>query len=275
MSKPIENVKLVDPVWDRMRNEARDMAAAEPVLASFIFATVLNHDALPEVLSFHLARKLANAEVSAMVLREVFEDAYEADPSIIEAFRADTVAVFDRDPACDSYLQPLLFFKGFNSLQAHRIAHWLWTQDRKPMALFIQSRVSELFAVDIHPAAKFGKAIMMDHATGVVIGETAVVGDDVSMLHGVNLGGTGKETGDRHPKVGRGVLLGADCKVLGNLTIGDCARVGAGSVVLADVPANCTVAGVPAKVVGCAGCDEPSRAMNQIIEENGKDGEGI
>lgn len=271
MSKPAESVKVVDPVWDRMRREAKEMADQEPVLASFIFATVLNHDALAEVLSFHLARKLASAEVSAMVLREVFEDAYEADPSIIDAFRADTVAVYDRDPACDSYLQPLLFFKGFNSLQAHRLAHWLWTQDRRAMALFIQSRVSELFAVDIHPAARVGKAIMMDHATGIVIGETAVVGDDVSMLHGVNLGGTGKEGGDRHPKIGRGVLLGADSKILGNLKIGDCARVGAGSVVLADVPANCTVAGVPAKVVGCAGCDEPSRAMNQIIE-NEEDG---
>lgn len=275
MSKPVERVKIVDPVWDRMRCEASEMASQEPVLASSIYATVLNHDTLEEVLSFHLARKLANAEVTAMGLREVFEDAYEADPSIIDAFRADTAAVFDRDPACDSYLQPLLFFKGFNSLQAQRLSHWLWHQGRRPMALFIQSRVSELFAVDIHPAAKFGKAIMMDHATGVVIGETAVIGDDVSLLHGVNLGGTGKETGDRHPKVGRGVLLGADCKILGNLTIGECARVGAGSVVLADVPPNCTVAGVPAKVVGCAGCDEPSRAMNQIIEEEGKEGDGI
>ncbi len=275
MSKPIEVIKVIDPVWDRMRREASEMAAQEPVLASSIFATILNHDSLAEVLSFHLARKLANVEVTAMGLREVFEDAYEADPGIIEAFRADIVAVFDRDPACDSYLQPLLFFKGFNSLQAHRLAHWLWLQNRRPMALFIQSRVSELFAVDIHPAATFGKAIMMDHATGVVIGETAVVGDDVSLLHGVNLGGTGKETGDRHPKVGRGVLLGADSKILGNITIGDCARVGAGSVVLKDVPANCTVAGVPAKVIGCAGCDEPSRAMNQIIEEEGEGGVGI
>ncbi|MBN4051771.1 serine O-acetyltransferase [Parvibaculum lavamentivorans] len=275
MSKPIEAVKAIDPVWDRMRREASEMAAQEPVLASSIFATILNHDSLEEVLSFHLARKLANVEVTAMGLREVFVDAYEADPEIIEAFRADIVAVFDRDPACDSYLQPLLFFKGFNSLQAHRLAHWLWLQNRRPMALFIQSRVSELFAVDIHPAATFGKAIMMDHATGVVIGETAVVGDDVSLLHGVNLGGTGKETGDRHPKVGRGVLLGADSKILGNITIGECARVGAGSVVLKDVPANCTVAGVPAKVIGCAGCDEPSRAMNQIIEEDGEDGGGI
>ncbi|PCJ71727.1 MAG: serine O-acetyltransferase [Rhodobiaceae bacterium] len=275
MSKPIEAVKAIDPVWDRMRREASEMAAHEPVLASSIFATILNHDSLEEVLSFHLARKLANVEVTAMGLREVFEDAYEAEPGIIDAFRADIVAVFDRDPACDSYLQPLLFFKGFNSLQAHRLAHWLWGQNRRPMALFIQSRVSELFAVDIHPAAKFGKAIMMDHGTGVVIGETAVVGDDVSLLHGVNLGGTGKETGDRHPKVGRGVLLGADSKILGNITIGECARVGAGSVVLRDVPANCTVAGVPAKVIGCAGCDEPSRAMNQIIEEDGEDGGGI
>ncbi len=274
MPTPAEKVKIVDPVWDRMRREAKDMAASEPVPASFIFATVLNHDRLEEVLSFHLARKLSSAEVSAMVLREVFEDAFEADPSIIDAFRADTMAVFDRDPACDAYLQPLLFFKGFNSIQAHRIAHWLWNEDRKAMALFIQSRVSELYGVDIHPAARIGKAIMMDHATGVVVGETAVIGDDVSMLHGVTLGGTGKTNGDRHPKVGRGVLLGADSKVIGNITIGDCARVASGSVVLADVPANCTVAGVPAKVVGCAGCPEPSRAMNQIIEDKDEDTDG-
>lgn len=275
MSKPIESVKSVDPAWEHMQSEARDMARKEPVLGGLIYATLLNHDSLSEALSFHLARKLASAEVSTMALREVFEEAYEADESILEAFRADLAAVYDRDPACFSIIQPFLFFKGFNALQSHRIAHWLWNEDRKPMALFIQSRVSELWGVDIHPAAKFGKAIMIDHATGVVIGETAVVGDDVSMLHGVNLGGTGKESGDRHPKVGRGVLLGADCKILGNIKIGDCARVGGGSVVLHEVPANCTVAGVPAKVVGCAGCAEPSRSMNQIIDDEQEDGGGI
>lgn len=270
MSRPIEQVESCDPIWQRLQEEAREMAASEPVLASYIYGTVLNHDSFDEMLSFHVARKLSSEEVSAMVLREVFEDVLKANPDIAAACRADMSAVFDRDPACHAYIQPLLFFKGFNAIQAHRFAHDLWSSGRKAMALFIQSRVSELFAVDIHPAARFGRGIMMDHATGVVIGETAVVGDDVSMLHGVNLGGTGKESGDRHPKVGNGVLLGADAKILGNLTIGDCARVGAGSVVLQDVPANCTVAGIPAKVVGCAGCERPSRAMDHVIREEDK-----
>lgn len=270
MSKVVENIKSVDPVWDRLCDEAREIAAQEPVMSSYVYSTVLNHDSFDEMMSFHLARKLANEDLNAMVLREVFEDAFNADPEISNSVRADLVAVFDRDPACLSYIQPLLFFKGFNAVQSHRLAHWLWQEKRATMAFYIQSRVSELFAVDIHPAAVLGKGLMMDHATGVVIGETAVVGNDVSMLHGVNLGGTGKVDGDRHPKVGNGVLLGADSKILGNLIIGDCARVGAGSVVLADVPPNCTVAGVPAKVVGCAGCDQPARAMDHMIRDADK-----
>jgi serine O-acetyltransferase len=174
--------------------------------------------------------------------------------------------VFERDPACHSYVQAFLFYKGFHALQCHRIAHWLWLQDRTPIAHLLQSRVSELFAVDIHPAARIGRGIMMDHATGIVIGETAVVEDDVSMLHGVTLGGSGKEKGDRHPKVRRGVLLSAGAKVLGNIEIGEYSRVGAGSVVLRAVPANCTVAGVPARVIACAGSERPSQTMDQLIE---------
>jgi serine O-acetyltransferase len=181
--------------------------------------------------------------------------------------RADLSAVFERDPACHTYAQAFLFFKGFHALQSHRIAHWLYKHDRAPFAYFIQSRMSELFAVDIHPNAKIGRGIFMDHATGIVIGETAVVDDDVSMLHGVTLGGTGKEHEDRHPKIRRGVLLGAGAKVLGNIEVGEYSRVAAGSVVLKPVPANCTVAGVPAKTVGCAGCDRPSQAMDHVIRE--------
>ena len=186
-------------------------------------------------------------------------------PSCGEAVRADLSAVFQRDPACHSYAQAFLFFKGFHALESYRVAHYLWTHRRQTMALFIQNRMSDLFAVDIHPAAKLGRGIMIDHATGVVIGETAVVGDDVSMLHGVTLGGTGKQDEDRHPKVGRGVLLSTGAKVLGNIHVGNCSRIAAGSVVLADVPPHMTVAGVPARVVGPAGCAEPARSMDQSI----------
>jgi len=275
MSKPIERLKVCDPVWDRIRDEAQEIAAAEPILASFLHSAILNHTNFNDALSYLLAQKLANNQVGSMQLRELFDEVLAEEPAIGDAYRADIVAYFDRDPACHSYIQPLLYFKGFHSLQIQRIAHWLWNNKRVPMALYLQNRVSDLFAVDIHPAARFGKGIFIDHATGIVIGETALVEDDVSILHDVNLGGTGKETGDRHPKVRRGVLLGAGAKILGNIEIGECARVGGGSVVLKPVPAHCTVAGVPAKVVGCAGCDQPSRAMDQIIEEETEDGGGI
>ena len=267
MTRPVEKVKSCDPVWDRVRDEAADVAAQEPILASFLYSAILNHSDFNDALSYLLAQKLGNSQVSAMQLRELFDEALAASPEIGESYRADIVAYYERDPACHSYVQPLLYFKGFHALQTHRIAHWLWTHNRRPMALYLQNRMSDLFAVDIHPAARFGRAIFIDHATGIVVGETAVVGDDVSMLHGVTLGGTGKETEDRHPKVGRGVLISAGAKILGNIEIGDCARVAAGSVVLKPVPANCTVAGVPAKVVGCAGCDQPSRAMDQLIKD--------
>jgi serine O-acetyltransferase len=243
----------------------------EPSLASLAHATILNHERLEDALSYHLARKLDCGDVSAMLAREIFDEALEADPEIGAAVRADLSAVFDRDAACHSHVEAFLFFKGFHALQCYRIAHWLWLRNRTPFAHFVQSRMSELFAVDIHPAARIGRGIMMDHATGIVIGETAVIEDDVSMLHGVTLGGSGKETGDRHPKVRRGVLLAAGAKILGNIEIGAYSRVGAGSVVLRSVPPGCTVAGVPARVIGCAGSERPSQTMDQRIESFGPD----
>ena len=271
MSVSLEKIASVDPIWSALRQEAENMAIREPALASFIHATILNHARLEDALSYHLAKKVGGEDISPMQAREIFETALSADPGIGAAVRADLSAVFERDPACHSYVEAFLYYKGFHSLQCYRIAHWLWTEAREGMALFFQSRISELFDVDIHPAAQLGRGIMIDHATGVVIGETAVVGDDVSMLHGVTLGGTGKETGDRHPKIGRGVLLSMGAKVLGNISVGEYSRIGAGSVVLKSIPAHCTAVGVPAKLVHCAGCDRPSQEMNQFIDA----GEGM
>ena len=252
------------PVWQRLSFEAKAAAEYEPTLSSLINATILNHTCFCEALGYQLASKLAGPDVNALQLREIFEEAYEEDPSIVAAGERDLQAILERDPASRTLLQPFMFFKGYASLQAYRVAHHLWKQDREMLSYLIQSRVSELFQVDIHPAARMGAGIFMDHATGVVIGETASVGDDCSILHEVNLGGTGKEFGDRHPKIGRGVLLGAGAKVLGPINIGDEARVAASSVVLSDVPAGCTVAGVPAKIVGCK-CDQPAQSMDHLI----------
>ena len=271
MPIPAERFALCDPIWSALRAQAQELSEKEPSLASLAHATILNHGQLEDALSYHLARKIGGEEVSAMQAREVFDEALDADPAIGEAVRADLSAVFERDPACHSYVQAFLFFKGFHALQCHRTAHWLWAKGRTTFAYFLQSRVSQLFAVDIHPAARLGRGIMMDHATGIVIGETAVVEDDVSMLHGVTLGGSGKEKGDRHPKIRRGVLLSAGAKVLGNIEVGENSRVGAGSVVIQPVPANCTVAGVPARVIGCAGSDRPSQTMDQRIEASETD----
>lgn len=262
-----EKFAVCDPVWSQLREEAIRVAASEPTLASFVHATILNHERLEEALTYHLAQKLGNDDVGAMQVRQVFDQAFADAPSIGEEVRADLSAIYDRDPAVNSFVEPFLFFKGFHSLQAYRVTHWLWAKGRKTMASHFQSRISEVFGVDIHPAARIGRGVMIDHGTGVVIGETAIVEDDVSMLQGVTLGGTGKEQGDRHPKVRRGVMLGAGAKVLGNIEIGAYSRVGAGSVVLREVPERCTVAGVPARVVGCAGCDQPSHEMNQLIED--------
>ncbi|MEM7768009.1 MAG: serine O-acetyltransferase [Pseudomonadota bacterium] len=254
------------PAWTRLSFEASAAAADEPTLASYINAAILSHDSFCQALSYHLAEKLTGPEMGALQIRRLFEKAYDSDPALVDAAEADMWAVLDRDPACRSLLQPFLFFKGFLAIQTHRVAHSLWQQGRETLAFHFQSRVSELLGIDIHPAARLGTGLMLDHAAGITIGETAVVGDNCSMLHGVTLGGTGKAVGDRHPKIGDGVLLSVGAKVLGNIHIGNEAKVAAGSVVLKDVPARCTVAGVPARIVGGA-CAEPARTMDQGIPD--------
>ncbi|MBI4939148.1 MAG: serine O-acetyltransferase [Actinobacteria bacterium] len=256
-----------DPIWTRLRDDATRMAAGEPMLASFVHATILGHDRMERALSYHLAHKLASDDVGALQVHQVFDEAFEDDAMLGEHVRRDLSAIYDRDPAVRTLVEPFLFFKGFHSLQAYRVTHWLWGKDRTALAFHFQSRISEVFGVDIHPAARIGCGVMIDHGTGVVIGETAVVEDDVSLLQGVTLGGTGKESGDRHPKVRRGVMIGAGAKVLGNTEIGEYSRIGAGSVVLKPVPPRSTAVGVPARVVGHGGCERPAMEMNQLIDE--------
>jgi serine O-acetyltransferase len=259
---------LAPPVWAALRNEAEHVAKEEPSLASLLNAVILRHRDLADAMSYQLARKLADQELRAMSLREVAQEVYAADPAIIAQAEADLRAVFERDPACKGYVQPFLYFKGFLALQTHRIAHALWRDGREAMAFYLQSRMSELFQVDIHPAAVIGAGAFLDHGTGIVIGETAVVGDDVSMLHEVTLGGTGAGRGERHPKIGAGVLLGAGAKVLGNITVGDYAKIASGSVVLKSVPAHCTAAGVPARLINCPTCEEPAKSMDHTLADD-------
>ena len=258
----------IDPVWSRVCEEALAAVANEPLMGGLVHSSLLHHATMERALAYRFSLKLASGEMGEQLLREIAEEAYGTDPQLGLAARADLVAVYDRDPACHRYLQPMLFFKGYQAVQAYRVGHWLWGQGRPDMAYFVQMRVSEVFGVDIHPAARVGRGIMIDHAHSIVIGETAVVGDNVSMLHSVTLGGTGKEDEDRHPKIGNGVLIGAGAKVLGNIKIGDNSRIAAGSVVLHDVPCCKTVAGVPARIVGDAGCDQPSVVMDQILHDD-------
>ena len=268
MSKTLKQpVTTLDPVWTRLEEEARAAIVEEPILGGLIHSSILHHPSLERALAYRFSLKLASGEMSEQILREIADEAHAAEPAIGQAARADLMAVYERDPACNRYLQPILFFKGYQAVQSYRIGHWLWSMGRRDMAYFVQARVSEVFGVDIHPAARIGRGIMIDHAHSIVVGETAVVGDNVSMLHSVTLGGTGKEDGDRHPKIGNGVLIGAGAKVLGNIHVGLCSRIAAGSVVLHDIPPCKTVAGVPARVVGEAGCDQPSVTMDQVLPE--------
>ena len=252
-------------IWQQLRSEANEVVTREPLLASHVYSCILNHECLGSALSFIVANKLADAVVSAFTIRELFDQAFVDCDRMLTHVANDIKAVKDRDPAADTYLTVILNLKGFHAIQAHRLAHCLWRQNRKELARFIQSRTSEVFGVDIHPACKVGHGIMFDHATGIVIGETAVIEDNVSILQSVTLGGTGNEQGDRHPKIKSGVLIGAGSKILGNITIGEGAQVCAGSVVLNDVPAHSAVAGVPAKVVGKPNEDMPSLYMNQQL----------
>jgi len=255
-----------DQIWNRIRSEAAADAAAEPALAGYLNTVILGHAGLEDALSYILSTKLESPVLNALTLRDLIDPVLSGEEGVREAVRADLQAVIQRDPATRGYSQPLLYFKGFHSIQAYRVAHHYWVTGRIPLALYLQSRISEVFAVDIHPGARLGKGLLFDHATSVVIGETAVVEDDFSMLHEVTLGGTGKVGGDRHPKIGRGVMIGAGAKVLGNIRVGEGAKIGAGSVVLRDVPPHTTVAGVPAKPVSLPAVVFPALEMDQTFE---------
>ncbi len=258
----------VDPVWEALRKEAEAVVEKEPMMSSFIYNTILNQSSLEDAVIYRIAERLHNRDFSADLVRQSFQQMKDHSTEWSEILRTDIAAVYDRDPACSRFIEPILYFKGFHAIQTHRLAHWNLNNGSKDIALYLQSRSSQVFQTDINPAAKFGKGIFFDHATGIVIGETASIGDDVSILHSVTLGGTGKEWEDRHPKIGNGVLLGAGATVLGNIEIGHCSRIAAGSLVIKPVPEKVTVAGIPGKVVGVAGCAEPSRTMNQILAED-------
>lgn len=255
----------VDPVWSRVRAEAEETLRSEPALAGLVLSNILHQPSLEMAVAQRIAARLDHSDLSGDLIKQAFEELFAAEPHLSGWLRMDIMAVLDRDPAATRAIEPLLYFKGFQALQTHRLAHWMYSQGRRDFALYLQSRSSGVFQVDINPAAKVGKGVFFDHATGLVVGETAVIEDDVSILQGVTLGGTGKEHGDRHPKIRRGVLIGAGAKILGNIEVGHCARVAAGSVVLQAVPHNKTVAGVPARIVGEAGCAEPSRLMDQLF----------
>lgn len=266
--KSTATIKAVDPVWDAVRANARAIVAEEPALTSMIMANVLNHTSFEAALMQRLAEKLFDTDVSADLIRQAFQDALLFRPEIAGEARADLAATVERDPAAHRAIVPFLYFKGYLAIQAHRFANALWLAGRKDFALYLQSRASQAFQVDINPNCRIGKGIMLDHATGFVAGETAVIGDNCSILQNVTLGGTGKADEDRHPKIGNGVLIGAGAKVIGNIRVGDCARVGAGSVVVKDVPPRVTVVGVPARIVGEAGA-QPAAAMDQMVDTSG------
>jgi serine O-acetyltransferase len=262
----------VDPIWRSIRDEAMVAVNRDPLLAAFLYSTILNQESLEDAVIHRLAERLAHQDIGADLIRQTFDAMREDDREWSTVVRVDIQAYFDRDPACERFLEPVLYFKGFHAIQTHRLAHWLWKQGRKDFALYLQSRSSSVFQTDINPAARIGKGVFLDHATGLVVGQTAVIEDDVSILHNVTLGGTGKASGDRHPKIRRGVLIGAGAKILGNIEIGHCSKVAAGSVVLATVPHNRTVAGVPARIVGETSCDDqPSREMDQLLPSQAMD----
>lgn len=264
-AKKSADLQIVDPVWEAVRAGARQIAASEPSLGNLALSAVLNHDSFEQALAHRLAARLHHDDVSADLIRQAFAEVLADHPQIGQAARVDLAATLERDPACHRAIEPLLFFKGYQAIQTHRFAHAMYESGRRDFALYLQSRASQVFQVDINPAVVIGQGIMLDHGTGLVIGETAVIGDNVSMLQNVTLGGTGKSDQDRHPKIGNGVLIGAGAKVLGNIKIGDCSRIGAGSVVLKEVPPRVTVAGVPAKIIGEAGCAQPALVMDQVV----------
>lgn len=258
----------IGPVWQQIRQEAEAIIAREPELASFVYANVLNHNSLEEAIAHRIAGQLDHHDVPSEIIRHAFADVLAAEPELSEVFRVDIAAVVDRDPACTRLVEPVLYLKGFHAIEAHRLAHWLYREGRKDLAFYLQGRASSVFQTDIHPAVPMGRGVFLDHATGLVVGGTAVIEDDVSLLQDVTLGGTGKESGDRHPKVRRGVLIGAGAKILGNIEIGEGSKIAAGSVVLKPVPPHSTAAGVPARIVGQAGAEAPSHTMEHRLGES-------
>lgn len=254
-----------DPVWYQVRSESEEIITREPELTGVIHECILNHQRLEDAVVGRIAARLESSTTSSAMIGQMYRQFLADEPELAEIIRVDIVTVLDRDPACNRAIDPILYFKGFHAIQTHRLANWLWRKEKRDFALFLQSRASEVFQVDIHPAVPLGRGIFFDHGTGIVIGGTAVLEDNVSLLQGVTLGGTGKDDGDRHPKIRRGVLIGAGANVLGNIEIGHCSKIAAGSVVLASVPPQTTVAGVPAKVVGKTDCPEPARSMDQLL----------
>ncbi len=261
------HISHLDPLWSRIKLDASLAIEQDQTVTGLMQQAVLSHQSFDLAVASRIASRLARPLLDYDRLYAQLSSLLDINPALAQAMAADCLAVLDRDPACTRLIEPLLYFKGFHALQTHRFAHHLWHMGRKDFALYLQSCSSEVFQTDIHPQARIGQGVFLDHATGLVVGSTAVIEDDVSILQGVTLGGTGKETGDRHPKIRKGVLIGAGAKILGNIEIGHCARVAAGSVVLNSVPHNMTVAGVPARVVGEAGCAEPARSMDQILAE--------
>lgn len=264
---PDHAASVTDALWSRLRHEAEEACEREPNLATLFYDSILNQPSFETAVFHRIAARLKSDVIPLPLILQAFHRANADDGCFSEAIKADIAAVLERDPACNRLIEPLLYFKGFHAIQAHRLTYWLWHHQERDFALYLQSRMSEVFQTDIHPAAKFGHGIFFDHATGIVVGETAVLDDNVSLLQNVTLGGTGKEAGNRHPKIQQGVVIGAAAKVLGNIVVGAHARIAAGSVVLKPVPPHATVAGVPAKVMYIADRDEPAQSMDQTLSD--------
>ncbi|PPI88709.1 serine O-acetyltransferase [Candidatus Pantoea edessiphila] len=256
---------LLEIIWTHIKSEAFIISNREPILADFYYKTLLRHENFINAQSYILANKLSNFIMPTINMQEIIKEVYNDDISIIISSAYDIQAILQRDPAVNKYSVPLLYLKGFQALQLYRISHWLWNKGRYTLAVYLQNEISTSFSVDIHPAAKIGHGIMLDHATGIVIGETAVIDNDVSILQSVTLGGTGKVVGNRHPKIHEGVMIGAGAKILGNIEIGKGAKIGAGSVVLKNIPPNTTAAGIPARIIGKSGSKKPSMEMDQYF----------
>ena len=262
-----DNIKI-RKIWETIRKEAEVSLKKSNYMKGYFKKNVLNKTSFGNALSHNIAIKVCNSDFELDYFISILNEQITNFSHICDYAVDDLVAFYERDPACHWFYQPFLFYKGFIALQAYRVANVLYNNDNIDLSLYLQMRISEVFSIDIHPGATIGRGIMLDHAHNLVIGETAEIGHNVSILHSVTLGGTGKIRGNRHPKIGNNVLIGAGAKILGNISVGECSRVAAGSLVLKTVPSFKTVAGVPAKEVGSSGCPEPSKTMDQLLNKN-------